>query len=346
MVKAEIRAQALRLGFCDVGFAPVDGEPRWAEDLFGFLAEGRQGEMSWLADTADRRVRPRALWPQARTAIVLATSHAPPDDPQTATRLPDRGAICAYARSRDYHDVIKKRLKVLARWLTERFGAEVRACVDTAPVMEKPLAQQAGLGWQGRHTLLVSKRNGGWMFLSELLTDLDLPPDLPESNHCGNCRACVEACPTGALDGEGRIDPRLCLSYHTIEAKAPMPEALRPRMGNRIYGCDACQAACPWVRFSAPSDPDFLPRIETMVPRLGDLAQLDEAGFRTLFVGTPVKRVGRDRFVATVLIAIANGGRTELLPLVERLRLDPAAEVREMATWAASALGGEGASQL
>lgn len=302
--------------------------------------------MEWLADTADRRVRPRALWPQARTAIVLATSHAPPDDPQAATRLPDRGAICAYARGRDYHDVIKKRLKALGRWMTERLGAEVRASVDTAPVMEKPLAQQAGLGWQGRHTLLVSRRLGGWMFLSELLTDLDLPPDPPEPDHCGTCRACVEACPTGALDGTGRIDPRLCLSYHTIEAKAPMPKALRPRMGNRIYGCDACQAACPWVRRPVPADPDFLPRIEAMLPRLADLAQLDEAGFRALFAGTPVKRVGRDRFVATVLIAIGNSGQRALLPLAERLRGDPAADVRAMAAWAVSALGGEGAGEL
>jgi len=329
-----------------VGFAPVAGLAVWAEDLAGFLAEGRQGEMDWLADTAAVRVRPQALWPQARTAIVLATSHAPPDDPQAATRLSDRGAICAYARSRDYHDVIKKRLKTLGRWLAERFGAEVRACVDTAPVMEKPLAQQAGLGWQGRHTLLVSRRLGGWVFLSELLTDLELPPDPPESDHCGTCRACVEACPTGALDGSGRIDPRLCLSYHTIEAKAAMPEALRPRMGNRIYGCDACQAACPWGRRSSPADPDFLPRIEAMLPRLGDLAQLDEAGFRALFAGTPVKRVGRDRFVATVLIAIGNSGLSALRPQVERLRLDPAAEVRAMAAWAASALGGEGAGEL
>jgi epoxyqueuosine reductase len=318
----------------------------WSEGLTGFLAEGRHGEMGWLADTAERRVRPQALWPQARTAIVLATSHAPPDDPQAATRLPDRGAICAYARGRDYHDVIKKRLKALGRWLAEGYGAEVRACVDTAPVMEKPLAQQAGLGWQGRHTLLVSRRFGGWVFLSELLTDLDLPPDPPESDHCGTCRACVEACPTGALDGTGRIDPRLCLSYHTIEAKAAMPESLRSRMGNRIYGCDACQAACPWVRRSIPASPDFLPRIEAMLPRLGDLAQLDEADFRALFAGTPVKRVGRDRFVATVLIAIGNSGLSELRPLVERLRLDPAAEVRAMAVWAASALGGEGAGEL
>jgi len=346
VLKAEIRARALGLGFCDVGFAPVDGLTRWSEDLFAFLAEGRHGEMIWLAETADRRVRPASFWPQARTAIVLATSHAPPDDPQAATRLPDRGAICAYARGRDYHDTIKKRLKALGRWLAECHGAEVRACVDTAPVMEKPLAQQAGLGWQGRHTLLVSRRNGGWMFLSELLTDLDLPPDPPEADHCGTCRACVAACPTGALDGTGRIDPRRCLSYHTIEAKAPMPEALRPLMGNRIYGCDACQAACPWTRSSTPTDPDFLPRIEAMLPRLGDLAALDEAGFRALFAGTPVKRVGRDRFVATVLIAIANGRRVELHPLVESLRLDPAAEVRAMAAWAASALGGEGTGEL
>jgi epoxyqueuosine reductase len=333
-IKDEIRARALALGFCDVGFAPAGGLPRWSEDLAGFLAEGRQGEMTWLAETADRRASPAALWPEARSAIVLATSHAPPDDPQAATRLPERAAICAYARTRDYHDVIKKRLKALGRWLAESHGATLRAFVDTAPVMEKPLAQQAGLGWQGRHTLLVSRRCGGWLFLSEVLTDLDIPPDPPETDHCGRCRACVDACPTGALDGTGRIDPRRCLSYHTIEAKAPMPEDLRPRLGNRVYGCDACQAACPWSRIAPPADPEFLPRLELMLPRLGDLAALDEAGFRALFVGTPVKRVGRDRFVAAVLIAIANGNRRDLLPLVRELRFDPAPDVRTMAAWA------------
>jgi len=342
-LKAEIRAEAERLGFCDVGFAPAGGLPRWGENLTAFLAEGRHGAMDWLADTADRRARPTEVWPEARSVIVLATRHAAPGP----LPPPERGAISAYAQGRDYHDVIKKRLKALGRWLVTRAGGSVRPYCDTAPVMEKPLAEQAGLGWQGRHTLLVSPRAGGWLLLGALMSDLALPPDPPERNRCGSCRACVAACPTGALEETGRIDPRRCLSYYTIEGPDLLPEALRPALGNRIYGCDACQAACPWTQRRAYSpDPALAPRPDSLAPALAELAMLDEAGFRARFAGTPVKRVGRDRFVATVLIAIANSGRRELHPLAEQLRDDPAEPVRTMAAWACLILGREGAGEL
>ena len=227
------------------------------------------------------------------------------------------------------------------------YQADIKVFVDTAPVMEKPLAERAGLGWRGRHTNLVSRRWGSWLFLSEILTTLDIEPDPPERNHCGSCRACVDACPTAALDGEGRIDPRRCVSYLTIEAGGGIAVGLRPLMANRIYGCDDCLAVCPWNSFATPTtDPDFLPRIELTAPRLADLAQLDDAGFRQVFAGSPVKRAGRDRFVASVLVAIGNSGRTDLLPMAERLKGDASAQVQAMAKWAVSVLGGQDPGQL
>ena len=340
-MKESIRAKALELGFSQVGFAPAAGDPAWTADLDSYLAEGRQGEMAWMAETAERRASPQALWPEARSVIVLGTNYAPKGDPLTLTRRPERGNISIYARNRDYHDTVKKRLKVLGRWLAATHGGELKVFVDTAPVMEKLLAVQGGLGWRGRHTNLVSRRWGSWLFLSEIFTSLEIEPDAPERDHCGSCRACVEACPTQALDGEGRIEPRRCISYLTIEAKSPIPEELRSLMGNRIYGCDDCLAACPWNKFATPTtEADFLPRVELTAPRLADLAQLDEADFREVFTASPVKRAGRERLVASVLIAMGNSKDPAFIPMAATLSDDPSPLIRAMANWMVSALGG------
>lgn len=345
--KAQIRAKALDLGFSDVGFARAEAFPHWKTDLDGFVAEGRHGTMEWLADTADRRADPRVLWPEARSVVVLGTNYAPAGDPLTLTRLSERGNISVYARNRDYHDLVKRRLKALGRWMVECWGCELKVFVDTAPVMEKPLAERAGLGWKGRHTNIVSRRFGSWLFLAEVFTTLELEPDPPETDHCGSCRACVDACPTRALDGDGRIDARRCISYLTIESKEPVPPDLRPDMGNRLYGCDDCLAACPWNKFAVPTrEPDFLPRVELTAPRLADLARLDEAAFREVFTASPVKRAGYERFLCSVLIAIANSGRRDLMPLVEARRTDPSPVIRAMAEWAVLFSGRQDPGQL
>jgi len=337
--KDAIRAKALELGFADIGFAAAAQEG-WGGQLDSWLAEGRHGDMAWMAETAERRARPLALWSEAKSVVVLATSHAPPLTPPPP---PDRGTIALYARNKDYHDVVKKRLKALGRWMAAEFGCELKVFVDTAPVMEKPLAALAGLGWQGRHTNLVSRRLGNWFVLSEIFTTLDLPPDPPESDHCGRCDACVRACPTGAIEPGGRLEPRRCISYLTIEHKGEMAAELRSAIGNRVYGCDDCLAVCPWNKFADPAgDLEFRPRAELTAPRLTDLAVLDDAAFRQLFAGSPVKRVGRDRFVANVLIAIGNSGDPALSPVAERLVADPSPPVRAMAAWALRRLGGAG----
>ncbi|MGE5506764.1 MAG: tRNA epoxyqueuosine(34) reductase QueG, partial [Actinomycetota bacterium] len=300
--KLAIRAKALELGFAAVGFAAAEADPAWAEALARFVAEGRHGDMEWMAETPGRRTSPKGLWPEVRSVVVLGTSYAPHGDPLALLGAPERGSISTYARNKDYHDVVKKRLKALGRWMAERFGHDLKVFVDTAPVMEKPLAARSGLGWVGRHTNLVSRRFGGWLVLSEIYTTLDLAPDPPEPNRCGRCSACVPACPTAALDGGGHIDARRCISYLTIEHKGHIPAELRPLMGNRVYGCDDCLAPCPWNKFSRPTrDADFLPRAELAAPRLADLAALSDADFRQVFSGSPVKRVGRDRFVRNVL---------------------------------------------
>ncbi len=336
-MKDSIRAKALELGFSQVGFTTAEALPSWRDDLAAYVADGRHGDMAWMAETLERRADPKVLWPEARSVIVLGTNYAPKGDPLDLTRRPERGNISIYARNRDYHDTVKKRLKALGRWLAETTGHELKVFVDTAPVMEKPLAERAGLGWRGRHTNIVSRRWGSWLFLAEIFTTLEIEPDPPEHDHCGSCRACVEACPTGALDGEGHIEPRRCISYLTIETKSPIPAELRPLMGNRVYGCDDCLAACPWNTFATPTvEPDFLPRIELTAPLLADLAQLDEAGFREVFTASPVKRAGRERFIASVLIAIGNSGQGELAEHAHRLRDDPSPLVRAMADWAIS----------
>jgi len=333
-ITESIRAQALALGFAEARFASADALPQAAQDLAAYVAAGRHGDMGWMAETLERRSAPQALWPGARSVIVLAENYGPGGRPLETLNHPERGHISVYARGRDYHDTLKKRLKALARWIVETHGCELKVFTDTAPVMEKPLAAAAGLGWQGKHTNLVSRRFGSWLFLGEVFTSLELTPDPRERNSCGVCQSCQINCPTGALAG-GRIDPRRCISYLTIEFKGTIPADLRPLFGNRIYGCDDCLGTCPWNKFAQPTkEPDYLPRAELLAPRLGDLAGLDDAGFREVFAGSPIKRIGRDRLVRNVLIAIGNSGRAELAAVAVRLLDDPAAPVRAMAVWA------------
>ncbi|MBI3453419.1 MAG: tRNA epoxyqueuosine(34) reductase QueG [Rhodospirillales bacterium] len=337
--RQRIRERALAAGFDAVGFAPAALAGGAGERLAEFVAAGLHGDMGWLADTAARRSDPRALWPEARSAVVLALNYAPAGDPLAALDRRDEATVSVYARNRDYHDTVKKRLKAVARWVHETFAAEVKVFVDTAPVMEKPLAQAAGLGWQGKHTNLVSRRFGSWLFLGEIFTALDLAPDAPETDHCGECRRCLDICPTAAFPAPYRLDARRCISYLTIEHKSHIAREFRAAMGNRIYGCDDCLAVCPWNKFAAAThEADFLPRPALDAPRLADLAALDDATFRALFAGSPVKRVGRDRFVRNVLIAIGNSATPALIPTVRRLLADPSPLVRAMAVWALARL--------
>jgi epoxyqueuosine reductase len=333
-LKRRIRARASQLGFVSVGFASTKDDPRLAKDLCAFIAEGRHGDMDWLARDPERRALPLSLWPEAKSVIVLGENYGPASDPRASLVDPTRGTISVYARGGDYHEVMKKRLKELAHWLAETEHAEVKLFVDTAPVMEKPLAQWAGIGWQGRHTNLVSRSFGSWLFLGEIFTTLDLPPDEAERDHCGSCRDCEPVCPTGALS-EGRIEPRLCISYLTIEHKGHIPSDLRPKFGNRIYGCDDCLAVCPWNKFAMPAEnPAYRARAGSEAPDLVELARLDDAAFRARFAGSPIKRTGRDRFVRNVLIAIGNSGRAEMGSIaVERLD-DLSPLVRVAAAWA------------
>ncbi|PWB61651.1 MAG: tRNA epoxyqueuosine(34) reductase QueG, partial [Bradyrhizobiaceae bacterium] len=303
-----------------------------------FLAEGRHGDMTWLADA--RRASPQALWPEVRTVVMLGLNYGPDEpDPLARLVLADRGTISVYAQGDDYHDLIKKRLKTLARWLVAEAGGDVKVFVDTAAVMEKPLAASAGLGWQGKHTNLVSRSHGSWLFLGAIFTTLELPPDAAESDHCGTCRTCLDVCPTDAFPAPYRLDARRCISYLTIEHKGPIPRALRPRMGNRIYGCDDCLAVCPWNKFAvAGREAKLAAREALRAPRLAELARLDDAAFRALFAGSPIKRTGRDRFVRNVLIAIGNSGEAGLAGAAERMTEDASPLVRGAAAWALSRL--------
>ncbi|HET8995673.1 MAG TPA: tRNA epoxyqueuosine(34) reductase QueG [Acetobacteraceae bacterium] len=334
-----IRQRALALGFDAIGFAAAELGAEARERLGAFLAAGQHGDMGWLADRAAQRSHPQALWPEARSVIALGLSYAPEDDPLAALDRPDRGAISVYARNRDYHDVLKGMLKHLAQFIASRFAAGVKVFVDTAPVMEKPLAARAGLGWQGKHTNLVSRQHGSWLFLGEIYTTLVLQPDTPHADRCGSCTRCLSACPTDAFPAAYRLDATRCISYLTIEHHGPIPHELRPLMGNRIYGCDDCLAVCPWNRFARGSPHDKLRAREALsAPRLAELALLDDAGFRTMFSGSPIKRIGRHRFIRNVLIAIGNSGDPGLLPVAARLRGDADPVVAEAAEWACTQL--------
>ncbi len=334
-MKTRLAREADRLGFDAVGVtrptAIAGARPR----LEAFVADGRHGDMHWMADTIERRGDPVRLWPQARSAVVVGMSYAPAEDPLAVLAEPARGAVSVYAQGKDYHDVLKGRLKELARWLAVETGGEVKVFVDTAPLMEKPLAGAAGLGWQGKHTNLVSRRHGSWLFLGVILTTAPIAPDRPARDRCGSCRRCLDVCPTKAFPAPYQLDARRCIAYLTIEHKGHIAREFRTAIGNRVFGCDDCLAVCPWNKFAqAAREARLKARAETDNPPLADLLALDDAAFRARFAGTPVKRTGRDRFVRNALIAAGNSGDAGLLPRVEELVADASPLVRAMAVWA------------
>jgi epoxyqueuosine reductase len=341
-LRQEIARRSLGEGFSAARIVTLEADAAQARHLHDFIAQGRNGDMTWLAETAGRRASPLALWPEARTAIVLAQNYGQELDP--FERLKDKGSavISTYALNRDYHDMVKGKLKRIAQWLKHRTKTEVKVFVDTAPLMEKPLAQKAGLGWQGKHTNLVSRDIGSWFFIGTILTTAVIEPDAPETDHCGSCRACLDICPTNAFPAPYELDARRCISYLTIEHQGHIDRAFRAAMGNRIYGCDDCLAACPWNKFAvAAREAKLMARADLVAPRLGALLALDDAAFRALFSSSPVKRVGRDRFIRNVLIAAGNSGDRSLVPPVMALLGDAAPIVRAMAVWALSRLMGE-----
>lgn len=334
-----IKAIARDLGFDAAGIARADVPwvAPWdvGAGLARFVELGRHGGMAWMADTAARRAHPQAMWSDARSAIVVAMNYGPADDPMPALERRDEGMVSVYARGNDYHTLVKKRLKQLAGAVATETGADVKVFVDTAPLMEKPLAAQAGIGWQGKHTNLVSRQLGSWFFLGVVLTAAALEPDEPEADNCGSCSACLSICPTDAFPAPYELDARRCISYLTIEHAGSIPREMRAAIGNRIYGCDDCLAVCPWNKFAATAREAALhPRPENVGPKLADLADLDDAGFRAVFAGSPVKRTGRNRFVRNVLIAIGNSSDVGLAPRAEALLGDPAPVVRAAAVWA------------
>jgi epoxyqueuosine reductase len=343
-IREAIRDRALADGFDAVGFAAASLADEVREGLREFIARGYHGDMGWLAGTAQRRGDPQALWSEARTVIVLGVNYTPADDPLALADDRAAGAVSVYARGRDYHDTLKRRLRGLAHWIERQWPGALKLFVDTAPVMEKPLAERAGIGWQGKHTNLVSRQFGSWLFLGEIYLSLALEPDPPELDHCGSCQRCLDVCPTAAFPAPYRLDARRCISYLTIEHKGMIPVELRRAIGNRIYGCDDCLAVCPWNKFAQTArEPDFLSRAELTAPRLADLAALDDVGFRRLFAGSPVKRTGRSRFLRNVLIAIGNGepGDPGLVAAAWRCLDDDAALVRAAAVWAFARLAPE-----
>ena len=340
-LEARIKAKAAELGFAACGIAPADAAPRGAERLRQWLDSGAHGEMIWMEERAHHRIAPAALWPDVRSVIALGMSYAPATDPLAMADEGGIGRISVYAQGADYHDVVKRQLKALGRWLADAGGgAPLKVFVDTAPVMEKPLAEAAGLGWQGKHTNLVSRTDGSWLFLGAIFTTLDLAPDVPGRDLCGSCDRCQRACPTDAFPQPYRLDARRCISYLTIEHRGPIPAEFRTAIGNRIYGCDDCLAVCPWNRFAdaARANRAFVPRAELAAPALGDLMALDDAAFRQVFAGSPIKRIGRDRMVRNALVAAGNSAEAGLVEPVTALLDDPAPVVRGAAVWALSRL--------
>ncbi|MBT8155863.1 tRNA epoxyqueuosine(34) reductase QueG [Epibacterium ulvae] len=339
--KARLVQQAIAEGFVSCRICRPWDVPEVADRLAVFVEHGFHGQMGWMAERQNWRGDPAQLWPEAKSVIMLAESYTPDENPMAAVARTDHGAISVYARNKDYHDLVKKRLKRLARWLIAETSAqtEVKVFVDTAPVPEKPLAQAAGLGWQGKHTNLVSRDFGNWVFLGSVFTTLDLPVDPPEPDHCGSCRSCLTACPTDAFPAPYQMDARRCISYLTIEHKGPIDAELRPLLGNRIYGCDDCLAACPWNKFAvAASDMRYAARDDLDAPPLADLARLDDAAFRSVFSGSPIKRIGRDRFVRNVLYAIGNSENPALTQVAQALCDDDDPSVADAAKWAVDRL--------
>ncbi len=338
-LKSELVHEARAMGFDACAITRPDAIPFAPERLRAFVEGGRHGQMGWMAERMTWRANPAALWPQARSVIMLAESYTPDYNPLDLLDQRENGVISAYALGRDYHDVVKKRLKRLGRWLIDRAGGEIKVFVDTAPVMEKPLAAAAGLGWQGKHTNLLSRDLGNWFFLGSIFTTLELAPDAPAQENCGSCRACLDICPTDAFPAPFQLDARRCISYLTIEHHGPVPLELREKMGNRIYGCDDCLAVCPWNKFARDaSEVKYAARDGMVAPDLAELAGLDNAAFRARFSGSPIKRIGRNRFVRNVLYAIGNSGAAHLLPAAHALVADPDAAVADAAQWAAQRL--------
>lgn len=337
-----LKEQAARLGFAACGICDADAaDPDVGERLRAWLAQGHHGDMGWMADRAEQRASPQGLWPEAQSVIMLAMDYSPAHDPMALAPVRDRGRISVYAQGRDYHDVVKKALKALARWMVEEGAGTLKVFVDTAPVMEKPLAAAAGLGWQGKHTNLLSRDHGNWLFLGAIYTSARLTADPPERDHCGSCTACQTACPTNAFPAPYRLDARRCISYLTIEHKGPIPEDLRPGIGNHIYGCDDCLAACPWNKFAsaAHAHHQFIGRAELAAPSLADLLALDDAGFREIFSGSPIKRIGRHRMVRNAAIAAGNSDDPALIAALTPLLTDEDDAVRDAARWALERLG-------
>jgi epoxyqueuosine reductase len=339
-LKERIFDKARELGFCAWGIARADAAPHAGDELRQWIAAGHHGEMGWIEDRAEQRASPNGLWPDARSVIALAMSYAPANNPLALAEARDRGRISVYAQGTDYHKTVKKALKAMGRWLADECGCQLKVFVDTAPVMEKPLSASAGVGWQGKHTNLLSRDHGSWLFLGVIYTTLELEPDEPASDHCGSCHRCIDACPTGAITGPHRIDARRCISYLTIELAGSIPHEYREAMGNRIYGCDDCLAVCPWNRFAseAQANKAFAPRAELVAPSLADLLALDDRAFRELFSGSPIKRIGVNRMTRNCLIAAGNSGDSALRPSVERHLSSDDPVVADAAKWALARL--------